>query len=327
MIFAAIGEELGFLGIVLVVCLFAAFVGEGFFIAQHATSDYVRLAATGLTALMGFQAFFIMAGVLRVFRSPASRCPSSPTVAVRCSRTTSSWRSSCEFRTRTAWIAVVARSSPLNSRNRNHFFGGFQQCGSYHLVNADPTGAALTHVRSLSLATVATALLVGVAILAVLPAEPAFAKTIPRCQETQLDVAIVSRGAAAGHVGDAIVLTNISSSTCTLSGYPTVRLSESPKAGLVLVAKDTLNGYLGGLGGTGAKLALPVVKLRAHGGSASSLVEGGDNPVAMPPRVSSSQGLRGASHTLIPPYRFSIKVPELRPTAGPPHRQGHRAVK
>ena len=66
MIFAAIGEELGFLGIILVVCLFAAFVGEGFHIAQRATSDYVRLAATGLTALMGFQAFFIMAGVLRV---------------------------------------------------------------------------------------------------------------------------------------------------------------------------------------------------------------------------------------------------------------------
>ncbi len=66
MIFAAVGEELGFLGIILIVCLFVAFVGEGFHIAQRATSDYVRLAATGLTALMGFQAFFIMAGVLRI---------------------------------------------------------------------------------------------------------------------------------------------------------------------------------------------------------------------------------------------------------------------
>ena len=66
MIFAAVGEELGFLGIILVVCLFAAFVGEGFAIAQRAHSDYVRLAATGLSALMGFQAFFIMAGVLRI---------------------------------------------------------------------------------------------------------------------------------------------------------------------------------------------------------------------------------------------------------------------
>lgn len=66
MMFAAVGEELGFLGIILVLCLFAAFVGEGFRIAQKAHSDYVRLAATGLSALMGFQAFFIMAGVLRV---------------------------------------------------------------------------------------------------------------------------------------------------------------------------------------------------------------------------------------------------------------------
>jgi peptidoglycan glycosyltransferase len=66
MIFAAVGEELGFIGIILVLSLFAAFVGEGFRIAQRAHSDYVRLAATGLSALMGFQAFFIMAGVLRI---------------------------------------------------------------------------------------------------------------------------------------------------------------------------------------------------------------------------------------------------------------------
>lgn len=66
MIFAAIGEELGFLGIILVVCLFVVFVGEGFRIAQHAHSDFVRLAATALLAIMGFQAFFIMAGVLRI---------------------------------------------------------------------------------------------------------------------------------------------------------------------------------------------------------------------------------------------------------------------
>jgi cell division protein FtsW (lipid II flippase) len=66
MIFAAVGEELGFLGIILILCLFAGFVGEGFHIAQKATSDYVRLAAAGLSALMGFQAFIIMAGILRI---------------------------------------------------------------------------------------------------------------------------------------------------------------------------------------------------------------------------------------------------------------------
>jgi cell division protein FtsW (lipid II flippase) len=66
MIFAAVGEELGFLGVILLLCLFAGFVGEGFHIAQKATSDYVRLAAAGLSALMGFQAFIIMAGILRI---------------------------------------------------------------------------------------------------------------------------------------------------------------------------------------------------------------------------------------------------------------------
>ncbi|HEV3268698.1 MAG TPA: FtsW/RodA/SpoVE family cell cycle protein [Acidimicrobiales bacterium] len=66
MIFAAIAEELGFLGVILVLCLFAAFVGEGFRIAQRATSDFVRITATGLTTLLGFQAFFIMAGILRL---------------------------------------------------------------------------------------------------------------------------------------------------------------------------------------------------------------------------------------------------------------------
>jgi peptidoglycan glycosyltransferase len=66
MIFAAVGEELGFIGIILILCLFIAFVGEGFHIAQEAHSDFVRLAAVALTAIVGFQAFFIMAGVLRI---------------------------------------------------------------------------------------------------------------------------------------------------------------------------------------------------------------------------------------------------------------------
>lgn len=66
MIFAAVGEELGFIGIILVLCLFVAFIGEGFRIAQKAHSDYVRLTAMALAAIVGFQAFFIMAGVLRI---------------------------------------------------------------------------------------------------------------------------------------------------------------------------------------------------------------------------------------------------------------------
>ncbi len=66
MIIAAVGEELGLLGIIVVLSLFALFVGEGFRIAQRAHSDFVRLATTALTAVVGLQAFIIMAGVLRL---------------------------------------------------------------------------------------------------------------------------------------------------------------------------------------------------------------------------------------------------------------------
>jgi cell division protein FtsW (lipid II flippase) len=66
MIFAAIGEELGLIGVIVVLCLFTLFVGEGFRIAQRAHSDFVRLAATALTATIGIQAFVIMGGILRL---------------------------------------------------------------------------------------------------------------------------------------------------------------------------------------------------------------------------------------------------------------------
>jgi cell division protein FtsW (lipid II flippase) len=65
-IFAALGEELGFIGIILILSLFAVFVGEGFRIAQRSHSDFVRLTAVGLTATIGLQAFFIMAGVMAI---------------------------------------------------------------------------------------------------------------------------------------------------------------------------------------------------------------------------------------------------------------------
>ena len=113
MILAAVGEELGFLGIILIVCLFAAFVGEGFAIAQRATSDYVRLAATGLTALMGFQAFFIMAGVLRVLPFTGITSPLRRLRRQFALRELSDRRPACcGYRTRTASIVAVARSSP-----------------------------------------------------------------------------------------------------------------------------------------------------------------------------------------------------------------------
>jgi cell division protein FtsW (lipid II flippase) len=66
MIFAAIGSELGAVGAAVVVFAFVLLVGAGLRIAQAARSDFSRLLATGLTIIIGFQAFFIMAGVLRL---------------------------------------------------------------------------------------------------------------------------------------------------------------------------------------------------------------------------------------------------------------------
>ncbi len=66
MIFAAIGTEMGLVGAVAVVFAYVLLVGAGFRVAQTARSDFSRLMATGLTLIIGFQAFFIMAGVVRL---------------------------------------------------------------------------------------------------------------------------------------------------------------------------------------------------------------------------------------------------------------------
>lgn len=66
MIFSVIADEMGFVGAAAVVIAFVLLVGAGLRIAQTARSDFSKLVATGLTMLVGFQAFFIMAGVLRI---------------------------------------------------------------------------------------------------------------------------------------------------------------------------------------------------------------------------------------------------------------------
>lgn len=65
-IFAALGEELGLIGAAAIVIGFALMVGSGLRASLRARSDFSRLAALGLTVIVGFQAFFIMAGVVRL---------------------------------------------------------------------------------------------------------------------------------------------------------------------------------------------------------------------------------------------------------------------
>jgi cell division protein FtsW (lipid II flippase) len=66
MIFASLGEDLGLAGAVAIVIGYVLIVGAGLRAALRARSDFARLTAVGLTAVFGFQSFFIMAGVLRL---------------------------------------------------------------------------------------------------------------------------------------------------------------------------------------------------------------------------------------------------------------------
>jgi cell division protein FtsW (lipid II flippase) len=65
-IFAIIGEEMGLLGSTMVVVAFMLLVGAGLRIAQSARSEFAKLTAVGLTMIIGFQAFFIIGGVVRI---------------------------------------------------------------------------------------------------------------------------------------------------------------------------------------------------------------------------------------------------------------------
>ena len=66
MILTSIGEELGLLGCSVIVICFVLYVGAGLRTAQRARSVFSRLAAVAMTLIVGLQAFFIMAGVLRL---------------------------------------------------------------------------------------------------------------------------------------------------------------------------------------------------------------------------------------------------------------------
>ena len=65
-IFAAIGNELGLAGTAAIVVAFTLIVGSGIRIATRARSEFAKLTALGLTVVIGFQAFIIMAGVTRL---------------------------------------------------------------------------------------------------------------------------------------------------------------------------------------------------------------------------------------------------------------------
>ncbi len=65
-IFAAIGEELGFLGTAAVLLLYVALIGRGMRIAMSRTDPFGKLLAAGLTTIFALQTFVIVGGVTRL---------------------------------------------------------------------------------------------------------------------------------------------------------------------------------------------------------------------------------------------------------------------
>jgi peptidoglycan glycosyltransferase len=65
-IFAAIGEELGLVGATAVLIAFMLIIGAGLRIAIRAERPFEKILATGLTTIIGLQAFIIIGGVIRV---------------------------------------------------------------------------------------------------------------------------------------------------------------------------------------------------------------------------------------------------------------------
>jgi cell division protein FtsW (lipid II flippase) len=65
-IFAAFGTEMGLLGTTAIVFAFILLVGAGLRTAQTARSEFAQMVAAGLTVIIGFQALFIMAGIVRL---------------------------------------------------------------------------------------------------------------------------------------------------------------------------------------------------------------------------------------------------------------------
>ena len=62
-IFAVLSEELGFIGCVIVVALFAVFIWRGILIAMKAPDTFGSLVAMGITSLIGLQAIINIAVV------------------------------------------------------------------------------------------------------------------------------------------------------------------------------------------------------------------------------------------------------------------------
>jgi cell division protein FtsW (lipid II flippase) len=65
-IFAALGEELGLIGIFAILALYLLLVSRGFRVGYLSRDDFGRLLATGLAVVIALQVFVVIGGVTRV---------------------------------------------------------------------------------------------------------------------------------------------------------------------------------------------------------------------------------------------------------------------
>ncbi|MDQ3854982.1 MAG: FtsW/RodA/SpoVE family cell cycle protein [Chloroflexota bacterium] len=66
MVFSAIGEELGLIGTLAVLCLYLLLAYRGFYIALRAQNGFYQLLAVGLTTIFGLQSLIIIAGAVKL---------------------------------------------------------------------------------------------------------------------------------------------------------------------------------------------------------------------------------------------------------------------
>ena len=128
------------------------------------------------------------------------------------------------------------------------------------------------------------------------------------CTSRQLSFVLASGGAGVGHIGLIIEFKNKSVMTCTLSGYPKL-VFQSASGTTTVVARQTQNGYLGGLGHTTKKRALPSVTLHAMTGVASSFIEGTDVSVGTAASCVSFTKILLTMPGFKKPYHFDTKFP------------------
>ena len=125
LIFTSIGEELGLIGAAAVVIAFVLIIGSGLRTAQMARSDFSRLLAAGLTLLLGFQAFFVIAGILRLLPFTGITLPF---VAYGGSSLLANY----------ALIAVLMRISDEGALTPVEQLSGLRQPGDNPLIPLDP---------------------------------------------------------------------------------------------------------------------------------------------------------------------------------------------